>query len=124
MNNAHAYTCTCAQGVAPFRVADVADAVAEADVVILATPGSHDDDGIKALAASLGGDCAGKVVIDSTNPLSSFPTGLQVRWSQGTSAGEVRTNPSPSPTMTLRQLILLTTHQQAPVKCESTGCAL
>ena len=78
-----------AEGVAPIAVAPLADAIAAADVVILAVPGSHDDAGIQAIAASLG-DVAGKVVIDATNPLSSFPTGLQVRWGgEGTSGAEV-----------------------------------
>ena len=67
-------------------VAHVKDAVAAASVVVVATPGSHDDAGIQALAESLG-DCSGKVVIDCTNPLSNFPA-LSVRWN-GKSGGEV-----------------------------------
>jgi predicted dinucleotide-binding enzyme len=70
-------------------VALVADAVAAADVVVLAVPGAHDDAGIRAIAASLG-DASGKVVIDATNPLSGFTEGLSVRWGgDGTSGGEV-----------------------------------
>jgi 8-hydroxy-5-deazaflavin:NADPH oxidoreductase len=63
-------------------------ALKSANVVILATPSVHTDDDIKKLAASLG-DMTDKIVIDATNPLSEFPDGLQVRWKQGTSGGEV-----------------------------------
>jgi predicted dinucleotide-binding enzyme len=76
-----------AAGLAAFPVSSTEAAVAAADVVILATPGAHDDAGIRELAATLG-DATGKVVIDATNPLSSFPTGLAVRWELGTSGGE------------------------------------
>jgi len=74
-----------AQGVT-LKVASVAEAVAAAEVVILAMPGANDDAGIKAIAAGLP-SVAGKVVIDATNPLSAFPA-LEVRWT-GTSGGEV-----------------------------------
>jgi predicted dinucleotide-binding enzyme len=65
-----------------------ATAIASADVLILATPSVHSDEGIQALAVSLG-DVSGKVIIDATNPLTEFSNGLQVRWAQGTSGGEV-----------------------------------
>ncbi|KAG5178098.1 hypothetical protein JKP88DRAFT_202007 [Tribonema minus] len=61
--------------------------VSWADVIILATPGAYEDEGITKLAESLG-DVTGKVIIDVTNPLSAFP-GLEVRWKQGTSGAEV-----------------------------------
>lgn len=77
-----------ANGLADVPVEESKSALASADVVILATPGGHSDEAIKELAASLG-DMTGKVVIDATNPLSEFPDGLQVRWKQGTSGGEV-----------------------------------
>ncbi|KAG7373422.1 coenzyme F420-dependent NADP oxidoreductase [Nitzschia inconspicua] len=63
-------------------------ALKSANVVILATPSVHTDEAIKELAASLG-DMTDKVVIDATNPLTEFPDGLQIRWKQGTSGGEV-----------------------------------
>jgi hypothetical protein len=34
------------------------------------------------------GDLRNKVLIDATNPFSSFPDGLQARWEQGTRGGE------------------------------------
>ena len=64
------------------------DAVAAADLLILATPGGHTDEDIEVIAKSLG-DVKGKAIIDATNPLSEFADGLQVRWTQGTSGGEV-----------------------------------
>ena len=69
-------------------VLPLTEAIAAADVLILATPSVHTDDDIEALAKSLG-DVTGKVIIDATNPLSEFSDGLQVRWMQGTSGGEV-----------------------------------
>lgn len=68
-------------------VQQMAEAVAAADVVILAVPGSHGDEGIQALAASLP-DCTGKVIIDCTNRLSAFPA-LAMRWGFDTSGAEV-----------------------------------
>jgi len=68
-------------------LAPVHDAVAWADVVILATPGVYEAEGIKALGASLGPGVKGKVLIDGTNPLGTFP-GLEVHW-DGTSGGEI-----------------------------------
>jgi hypothetical protein len=47
-----------------------------------------DDAGIRALAASLGEGVNGKVLIDATNPLISYPE-LEVRWGQALSGGEV-----------------------------------
>lgn len=63
-------------------------AIASSDVLILATPSVPDDAALEALAQSLG-DVSGKSIIDATNPLTSFPDGLEVRWSQGTSGAEV-----------------------------------
>ena len=64
------------------------EAIAEADILILAVPGAHTDEGIYEMAKSLG-DVSGKVIIDATNPLTEFSDGLQVRWTQGTSGGEI-----------------------------------
>ncbi|KAG2499275.1 hypothetical protein HYH03_002853 [Edaphochlamys debaryana] len=69
-------------------VASVADAIKSTDVVIVAVSGAQDDAGIKAIAASLGPEVAGKLVLDATNPLGAWP-GLETRWKEGTSAGEV-----------------------------------
>ena len=68
------------------------EAIANADILILAVPGAHTDEGIHEIAKSLGNNLDGKLIIDATNPLSSFPDGLQVRWGNvggGTSGGEV-----------------------------------
>jgi len=74
----------------PATVAEpVVDAVAWADAIVLATPGSPTEEGIKEVAASLGPGTANKVILDATNPLSAFQDGLQVRWGQPTSGGEV-----------------------------------
>lgn len=70
------------------KIESTATAIASADVLILATPSAHSDEAIQALAASLG-DVSKKVVIDATNPLTEFPDGLQIRWAQGTSGGEI-----------------------------------
>lgn len=65
----------------------VAEAIAAAEIVLLAVPGAHDEAGIRLTAQTLG-DCDGKVVIDATNPLSSFPA-LEVRWGEAKSGGEI-----------------------------------
>jgi 8-hydroxy-5-deazaflavin:NADPH oxidoreductase len=70
------------------KVLPAAEAIAVADVLILAVPGGHTDEEIQKIADSLG-NVDGKIIIDATNPLTSFPDGLQVRWAQGTSGGEV-----------------------------------
>jgi 8-hydroxy-5-deazaflavin:NADPH oxidoreductase len=69
--------------LADLKVEPVASAIAVAEILILAVPSVHSDEGIEEVAKSLG-DVSGKVIIDSTNPLSEFQDGLQVRWSQGT----------------------------------------
>jgi 8-hydroxy-5-deazaflavin:NADPH oxidoreductase len=73
------------------KVEDAATAIAAADILILAVPSVHTDGGIQEMAKSLG-DVSGKTIIDATNPLSEFQDGLQVRWPQGTSGGEVLQN--------------------------------
>ena len=75
-------------------VVRIHEAVAPAQVVILACTGSHDDAGIEALAASLG-DCATKVVLDATNPFSEFPE-KSCRWGHIRSGGEVLAAALPS----------------------------
>jgi predicted dinucleotide-binding enzyme len=74
--------------VQDLKVEPLADAVKAADILILATVSAHSDKAIQEVAESLG-DVSGKSIIDSTNPLSEFPDGLEVRWEQGTSGGEV-----------------------------------
>jgi predicted dinucleotide-binding enzyme len=69
-------------------VESLARAISSADILILATPSVQSDEALQGLAQSLG-DVSNKVVIDATNPLSEFANGLEVRWAQGTSGGEV-----------------------------------
>ena len=57
-------------------------------IIILATPGIHEESGIKAFAESLG-NMSHKIIIDATNPLGPFSSGLNVRWEAGTSGGEI-----------------------------------
>lgn len=68
-------------------VKSVKEAVAWADVVLVAAVGGHEDATIQAVAASLGPDIKGKVVVDAMNPLTAWPA-LEVRWN-GKSGGEV-----------------------------------
>ncbi|KAL7559454.1 hypothetical protein ACA910_017470 [Epithemia clementina (nom. ined.)] len=75
-------------GLGDLTVQESAEALASSQVIILATPGPSDEKGIQELAASLG-DVSNKIVIDATNPLSSFADGLQVRWGHALSGGEV-----------------------------------
>jgi predicted dinucleotide-binding enzyme len=63
------------------RFRRLADAVADAEAVILATPWSETE---RALAAA--GDLAGKIVLDATNPLKPNLAGLE--WKDGLSGGE------------------------------------
>lgn len=65
------------EGKIPIEV--VSEAISKSDVLILAISGQHSDEGIKGVVDSLG-DVKGKVLLDATNPLSDFPSGLQVRW--------------------------------------------
>jgi 8-hydroxy-5-deazaflavin:NADPH oxidoreductase len=74
-------------GKSHLTVQECATAIAAASVLILATTSTHSDDALKELVESLG-DLSNKTLIDVTNPLSAFANGLQVRWKQGTSAGE------------------------------------
>lgn len=83
------------KGLSSIKVEHVASALASADVIILATPSAYSDEAIEAIAKSLG-DVAGKCIVDATNPLTEFQNGLEVRWSQGTSGGEVLQSYLPS----------------------------
>jgi 8-hydroxy-5-deazaflavin:NADPH oxidoreductase len=74
-------------GKSHLPVQEMASAIAAADILIMATPSIHSDDGLKALVESFG-DVSGKILIDATNPLNEFPNGLQIRWEHGTSGGE------------------------------------
>ena len=65
------------------RVKAPAEAVKEAEVVVVATPWSAAEAAIKSL-----GSLAGKVVIDCMNPLSMGPDGLQLVLGFNVSAGE------------------------------------
>jgi len=65
------------------RVKAPAEAVKQADVVVIATPWSAAEAAIKSL-----GSLAGKIVIDCMNPLGMGPDGLQLVLGFDTSAGE------------------------------------
>jgi len=65
------------------RVKSPAEAVKEAEVVVIATPWSAAEAAIKSL-----GTLAGKVVIDCMNPLGMGPDGLQLVLGFNASAGE------------------------------------
>src|SRR5260221_12152565 len=65
------------------RVKAPAEAVKEAEIVVIATPWSAAEAAIKSL-----GSLAGKIVIDCTNPLGMGPDGLQLVLGLNTSAGE------------------------------------
>ena len=73
----------------------VSSALEAADVIIMATPSVQSDESIQEMAKSLG-DVSGKCIIDAVNPVSDFQDGLQVRWAQGTSGGEVLQNALPN----------------------------
>lgn len=64
------------------------EALETSKVIILATPGLHEDQAIEDFAKGLG-DMTDKVILDATNPVGPFQDGLNVRWEQGTSGGEV-----------------------------------
>jgi len=76
-----------AKGYGKIPVAPSSDTLASSDVIILATPGIYDDEGIRSFAATLG-DMNGKVIIDATNPLGPFSEGLNIRWGNDSSGGE------------------------------------
>src|SRR5262249_15643314 len=65
------------------RVKAPAEAVKQAEVVVIATPWSAAEAAIKSL-----GSLAGKIVIDCMNPLGMGPDGLQLVLGFNTSAGE------------------------------------
>jgi predicted dinucleotide-binding enzyme len=65
------------------RVKMPAEAVKQAEAVVIATPWSATEAAIKSL-----GSLAGKIVIDCTNPLGMGPDGLQLVLGFNTSAGE------------------------------------
>jgi 8-hydroxy-5-deazaflavin:NADPH oxidoreductase len=64
------------------KIASVADAVASAEVVVLATPWKAVKD-----ALSVAGDLSGKVLLDCTCPLTPDLTGLEI--GTNTSGGEI-----------------------------------
>lgn len=70
------------------NVRPVEKAIAKADILVLAVPGAHTDEGIAATVQALGGSntLKGKTIIDATNP---FSENMEIRWTQGTSSGEV-----------------------------------
>jgi hypothetical protein len=65
------------------RVKTPAEAIAQAETVVIATPWSATEAAIKSL-----GSLAGKIVIDCTNPLGMGPDGLQLVLGFDNSAGE------------------------------------
>jgi 8-hydroxy-5-deazaflavin:NADPH oxidoreductase len=65
------------------RVKAPAEAVKEAEIVVIATPWSATQAAVKSL-----GSLAGKIVIDCSNPLGMGPDGLQLVLGFDTSAGE------------------------------------
>jgi predicted dinucleotide-binding enzyme len=74
-------------GKSNLEVQDMNTAISAGDVLILAVPSAHSDEGLKNIVETLG-DVSNKILIDATNPLSEFGDGLQIRWEQGISAGE------------------------------------
>jgi len=76
------------------NVRPVQEAISKANILILAVPGAHTDEGIEAMAKSLVDEeninndkvLAGKTIIDATNP---FTENMEIRWRQGTSSAEV-----------------------------------
>jgi 8-hydroxy-5-deazaflavin:NADPH oxidoreductase len=74
--------------LAHLTVEPMSSAIASADILILALPSVHSDEAIEEQAKTLG-DVSGKTIIDAMNPLNGFQEGLEVRWPQGTSGGEV-----------------------------------
>jgi predicted dinucleotide-binding enzyme len=67
---------------------DINKTLESSHIIILATPGIHEESAIKAFAESLG-NMSHKIIIDATNPLGPFSTGLCVRWEAGTSGAEI-----------------------------------
>ena len=65
------------------RVGAPAEAVRNADIVVLATPWPATEEAVKGL-----GDLSGKVVIDCTNPLRMGRDGLELTLGHDTSGGE------------------------------------
>ncbi|WP_137179503.1 NADPH-dependent F420 reductase [Roseomonas sp. AR75] len=65
------------------RLAAPADAAAEAEAVVLATPWQQTEAAIAAL-----GNLAGKLVLDATNPLAMGPEGLGLAFGHSDSGGE------------------------------------
>ena len=66
-----------------FRVGTARDAAAFGEVVVLATPWNQTQDAIEAA-----GDLSGKTVIDCTNPLKRYATGLELEVGHTTSGAE------------------------------------
>lgn len=60
-----------------------AEAAAEAEAVVIATPWGATEAAVKAL-----GDLSGKIVLDATNPLAMGPQGLGLAFGHSDSAGE------------------------------------
>jgi 8-hydroxy-5-deazaflavin:NADPH oxidoreductase len=70
-------------GLTKERVKAPAEAVKEAEIVVIATPWSATEGAVKSL-----GSLAGKIVIDCTNPLGMGPDGLRLVLGFDSSAGE------------------------------------
>jgi len=67
---------------------DINKTLESSHIIVIATLGIHEESGIKAFAEALG-TLKDKIVIDATNPLGPFTTGLHIRWEAGTSGGEI-----------------------------------
>ena len=72
-----------AEAVSAASVTSIADAVAQADVIVLAVPWDAVPDAIAAC-----GDLGGRLLIDVTNPLKVGPEGLELALGFSTSGGE------------------------------------
>ncbi|CAM9944460.1 unnamed protein product [Discosporangium mesarthrocarpum] len=104
--------------------AAVPDACTWAEAVVLAAPGSNDDEGIIALGKSLGDGVAGKLIIDATNPLSPFPAGLEVRWTQTKSGAEILQEAVPTAKIVKAFNTIGQEHMVHPDGSEITGVKL
>jgi predicted dinucleotide-binding enzyme len=76
------------EGKSDLEVLDMKTAIGAGDVLILAVASLYSDEAIKKMAESLG-DVSSKILIDLTNPFTAYPDGLEIRWEQGTSGGEL-----------------------------------
>ena len=74
---------TALQGAVGSRITNVADAVKDAEVLVLAVPWDAVPDAVRAC-----GSLEGRLILDATNPLKTGPDGLQLALGFNTSGGE------------------------------------